>query len=61
VEEYIEYLLQDPDSIRTGTSGRPVLVQGIFIGVERAGRFTKAEQISTESMSIDVNELLKNF
>lgn len=53
-----ENLLQDPDSMRTGTKGRPVLVQGIFMGVERAGRLPIAEPISTESMSIEVNEFL---
>lgn len=52
-------VLHDPDSIKTGTRGRPPEVDvGILTGVERAGRFTIAEPISTESISIDVKELL---
>lgn len=54
-------LLQDPDSMRTGTNGRDAAdvfgCTGIFIGVDRAALDAP---ISTDSTSMWANELLQN-
>lgn len=55
-------LLHDPDSMSMGTNGLIPPEMGIFMGLERAGRFTMFPgPISTESVSIDVNGELERF
>lgn len=52
------YVLAEPDSISTGTTPRPIGIDGVCIGFERAGRFDKAGQltpISTASLSMCCN------
>lgn len=50
-------LLHDPDSMSTGTNGLIPPETGIFIGLDRAGRFTVPlpAPISTDSVSIEVS------
>lgn len=50
-------LLHDPDSMSTGTNGLIPPETGIFIGLDRAGRFTGPlpAPISTDSVSIEVS------
>lgn len=56
------HILADPDSIRTGTTFRPIAIAGVCIGFERAGRFAgQLTPISTASMSICCNVDLFNI
>lgn len=51
-----EYLLADPDSMSTGTTLRPIPIEGVCIGFDRAGRFAGTlTPISTASLSMCCN------
>lgn len=51
-----EYILADPDSMSTGTTLRPMPIEGVCIGFDRAGRFAgQLTPISTASLSMCCN------